>query len=185
MTKLGNLALLAIRLGVGGTLIAHGTQKLFGWFGGPGPEGAAEGFRQMGFPDPQRAAQLSGLAETAGGASLVLGLGTGAGGAAAAGNMAVAASVHAPNGFFAADGGFEYPAVLGLASSAIALGGPGKISLDAATRNVFNKPWLRLLALAASFGFAAYTASSRQAPPAPAESTTEPSSEAGTDTTTE
>ncbi|MBO0813005.1 MAG: RpiR family transcriptional regulator, partial [Microlunatus sp.] len=76
----------------------------------------------------------------------------------------VAASVHAPNGFFATEGGFEYPALLGLASSALALGGPGTISLDAATRNVFNKPWMRVLSLAASFGFAAYTANSRQTP---------------------
>ena len=171
MTKLGNLALLAIRLGVGGTLIAHGTQKLFGWFGGPGPDAAGEGFKQMGFPAPERAAQMSGLAEAAGGASLVLGLGTGAGGAAAAGNLAVAATVHAPNGFFASEGGFEYPAMLGLASSALALGGPGQLSLDAATKNVFNKPWMRVLSLAASFGFAAYTASSRQPPSTPVETT--------------
>lgn len=166
MTKLGNLALLAIRLGVGGTLIAHGTQKLFGWFDGPGLDRAAEGYAGMGFPDGRRAAQMSGLAEAAGGASLVLGLGTGIGGAAAAGNMAVAASVHAPNGFFSTEGGFEYPALLGVASGALALGGAGKLSLDAATRNVFNKPWMRVLALAGSFGMAVYTANSRQAPPA-------------------
>lgn len=165
MTKLGNLALLAIRLGVGGTLIAHGTQKLFGWFDGPGLDGQAEVFTAMGFPDGKRAAQLSGLAEAAGGASMLVGLGTGIGGAAAAGNMAVAASTDAPNGFFNHQGGFEYPALLGLASSALALGGPGKISLDAATRNVFNKPWLRVIALASSFGFAVYTANSRQPPP--------------------
>jgi len=172
MTKLGNLALLAIRLGVGGTLIAHGTQKLFGWFDGPGLEGTAEGFKQMGFPDPKRAAQMSGLAEAAGGASLALGLGTGIGGAAVAGNMAVAASAHAPNGFFATQGGFEYPAVLGLTASALALGGPGTLSLDAATGNVFNKPWLRILALAGSLGLAVYTASSRQAPTTPVDTTT-------------
>lgn len=172
MSKLGNLALLAIRLGVGGTLIAHGGQKLFGWFGGPGLDGAAGGFQQMGFPQPRRAAQLSGLAETAGGASLALGLGTGAGGAAVAGNMAVAAAVHAPNGFFAQEGGFEYAAMLGLVSSALALGGPGPLSVDAATRNVVNKPWMRVLALAASFGFAVYTANSRQVPSTPAETTT-------------
>lgn len=165
MSKLGNLALLAVRLGVGGTLISHGSQKLFGAFGGPGPDGTAKGFEQMGFPQPRRAAQLAGLGETVGGASLVLGLGTGAGGAAAAGTMAVAATVHAPNGFFNTDGGFEFPAVLGLVCGALALGGPGTLSLDAATRNVFNKPWMRVLALAGAFGFAAYTAGSRQTPP--------------------
>jgi putative oxidoreductase len=169
MSKLGNLALLAVRVGAGGTLFAHGTQKLFGWFGGPGLDGMSEGFKQMGFPEPRRAAQMSGLAEAAGGASIVLGLGTGAGGAAAAGNLVVASTVHSPNGFFNTDGGFEYPALLGLVSGALALGGPGAISVDAATRNVFNKPWMRVLALAASFGMAAYTAGSRQAPSVPAE----------------
>lgn len=167
MSKLGNLALLAVRVGVGGTMIAHGSQKLFGAFGGGGPEQTAEAFRQMGFPEPERAAQLSGVAEAAGGASLVLGLGTGAGGAALAGNMAVASSVHAPAGFFNTDGGYEFPALVGLVSGALALGGPGKLSLDAATRNVFNKPWMRVAALAASFGFAAYTASSRRPPADP------------------
>ncbi|SDS05111.1 DoxX family protein [Microlunatus soli] len=166
MSKLGNLALLAVRLGVGGTLISHGAQKLFGAFDGPGLDGVTKGFEQMGFPEPRRAAQLAGLGETLGGASLVLGLATGAGGAGAAGTMAVAASTHAPNGFFNTDGGFEFPAVLGLVSSALALGGPGALSLDAATRNVFNKPWMRVLALAGSFGFAAYTAMSRQPPAA-------------------
>jgi putative oxidoreductase len=166
MSKLGNLALLAIRLGVGGTLISHGAQKLFGAFDGPGLDATAKGFEQMGFPEPRRAAQMAGLGEALGGTSLVLGLGTGAGGAAAAGTMAVASTVHAPNGFFNTDGGFEFPAALGLVSGALALGGPGAISLDAATRNVFNKPWMRVLALAGSFGFAAYTAMSRTAPPA-------------------
>lgn len=172
MSKLGNLALLAVRVGIGGTMIAHGTQKLFGWFDGGGPEGTAQGFEQMGFPEPHRAGQMSGLAETAGGASLVLGLGTGVGGAALAGNMAVAATVHAPNGFFASDGGYEYPAMVGLVSSALAMGGPGTLSLDHATRHVFNKPWMRAIALAGSFGFAAYTALSRQPMPAPEEAET-------------
>jgi putative oxidoreductase len=167
MSKLGNIALLAVRVGVGGTMIAHGAQKLFGAFGGGGPEGTTESFRQMGFPEPERAAQLSGLAETVGGASLVLGFGTGAGGAAVAGNMAVAGSVHAPAGFFNSDGGYEFPAMVGLVSGALALGGPGKYSLDAATKNIFNKPWMRIAALAGAFGFAAYTASSRQLPDAP------------------
>jgi putative oxidoreductase len=166
MSKLGNLALLAARVGLGGTMIAHGTQKLFGWFGGGGPEGTAEAFEQMGFPEPHRAGQIAGVAEAAGGTSLVLGLGTGVGGAAVAGNLAVASSVHAPNGFFNSDGGYEYPAVLGVVSGALAMGGPGELSLDHATRNVFNKPWLRILALAGSFGFAAYTAMSRQPLPA-------------------
>ena len=173
MSKLGNLALLAVRVGIGGTMMAHGAQKLYGAFGGGGLDGTAQGFEQMGFPEPRRAAQMAGLGEALGGASLALGLGTGAGGAALAGTMAVAGTVHAPNGYFNTNGGYEFPAIIGLVSGAIALGGPGTLSVDAATRNVFNKPWMRVLALAGSFGFAAYTASTRK-PPAPAAEPTVP-----------
>ena len=171
MSKLGNLALLAVRLGVGGTMIAHGAQKLYGAFGGGGLDATAQGFEKMGFPQPRRAAQMAGLGEAVGGASLVLGLGTGAGGAALAGTMAVAGTVHAPNGYFNTNGGYEFPAVIGLVSGALALGGPAAISMDAATRNVFNKPWMRILALAGSFGFAAYTANSRKPPVSASEPT--------------
>ncbi len=166
MSKLGNLALLAVRLGVGGTLVAHGSQKLFGMFGGGGLDGTAQGFEQMGFPQPRRAAQMAGLGELIGGSSLALGAGTGFGGAAAAGTMGVACTVHAPNGYFNTDGGYEFPAMMGTVSSAVALGGPGTLSFDAATNNAFNKPWMRVLGLLGSFAFAAYTANSRQQPPA-------------------
>lgn len=164
MSKLGNLALLAARVGVGGTLMAHGAQKLYGMFGGKGPEGTAQDFEYLGFPEPQRAAKLAGLGELVGGSSLVLGAGTGFGGAAASGTMAVACTVHAPNGYFNTEGGYEFPAMMSLISGSVALGGPGKISLDAATKNVVNKPWMRMLGLLGSFAFAAYTANSRQAP---------------------
>lgn len=164
MSKLGNLALLAIRVGVGGTLASHGAQKLYGMFGGKGPEGTAQDFEYLGFPEPRRAAKMAGLGELVGGTSLALGAGTGFGGAAAAGTMGVACTVHAPNGYFNTEGGYEYPAMMGLVSSAVALGGPGTLSLDAATKNVVNKPWMRVLGLLGSLGFAAYTANSRQQP---------------------
>jgi len=73
----------------------------------------------------------------------MLGLGTPAAGAAAAGTMAVAASMHKDNGFFAQDGGYEYPAMLGLTAAALALGGPGQLSLDAALGHRANRQWMR------------------------------------------
>src|ERR1035438_5551340 len=68
--------------------------------------------------------------EAGGGALLALGLATPAAGAAVAGTMGVAASMHAPKGFFAAEGGLEYPALLGVAAGALALTGPGQLSVD-------------------------------------------------------
>jgi putative oxidoreductase len=151
-----DLGLLALRLGIGGTLVAHGAQKLFGAFGGGGLEGTAGAMHAMGFRPGKRNAVLAGASEAGGGALLALGLATPVGGASAAAAMAAAAFVHKPNGFFATSGGFEYPAVLGLASAALAVGGPGRFSLDAATGHVFNKTWTTVLALAAA-GIGAYT----------------------------
>ena len=43
-----NLALLVLRATTGSLLVGHGAQKLFGAFGGPGPEGTARTFESMG-----------------------------------------------------------------------------------------------------------------------------------------
>ncbi|RFA08510.1 DoxX family protein [Subtercola boreus] len=143
------IAQTVFRVGLGAVLVAHGSQKLFGWFGGGGVEGTAKGMHSMGFRPGRRNAVLAGLGEAGAGAALALGLATPAAGAAAATTMGVAASVHVPNGFFATKGGLEYPAVLALAAAAFSQAGPGPVSLDAATRNVFNRPWMRVVALLA------------------------------------
>ena len=62
--------------------------------------------------------------------------------------MGVAASVHASNGFFATEGGLEYPAVLGLAAASFTVGRPGPFSLDSLTGHVLDRPWTRAAALA-------------------------------------
>lgn len=142
-----DLGLLALRIGVGATLVAHGTQKLFGWFGGHGLSGTGAFFDSVGFTPGKANAVLAGLGEAGGGALLALGLATPAAGAAAAGTMAVAASMHKDKGFFAQDGGYEYPAVLALATAALALAGPGQLSADAALGHVANRPWMRVAAL--------------------------------------
>ncbi|WP_372446714.1 DoxX family protein [Streptomyces laculatispora] len=90
----------------------------------------------------------AGLGEAGGGLLLALGLATPAAGAAAAGAMAGAVAVHAPAGFFAQGGGYEYPAFLGFTAAAIGLTGPGRYSVDHATCHAFNQPWTVALAFA-------------------------------------
>ncbi|OKK22103.1 RpiR family transcriptional regulator [Streptomyces sp. CB00455] len=145
-----DLALLALRAGTGAVLMAHGTQKLFGWFGGHGLEGTAAAMEHMGFEPGRQSAMAAGLGEAGGGALLVLGLATPAAGAAAAGAMAGAVAVHAPAGFFAQGGGFEYPAFLGFTAACIGLAGAGRYSVDHATRHRFDQPWMLALAFAGS-----------------------------------
>ncbi len=136
-----DIARLALRMGVGGVLAAHGAQKLFGWFGGHGVAGTAKAMESMGFKPGKPSALAAGVSETAGGAMLILGLATPSTGAATASTMAVAATAHGPKGLFSANGGYEFPAVLGLCSAALALAGPGKISLDHALGyRLSNKP---------------------------------------------
>ncbi|MGR8007110.1 DoxX family protein [Streptomyces hypolithicus] len=149
-TNRRDLGLLGLRLGAGAVLMAHGSQKLFGWFGGGGLEGTAPVMEQMGFRPGRQSALASGLGEAGGGALLALGLATPVAGAAAAGVMAGAVSVHAPAGFFAQEGGFEYPGFLGFTAAAIAVMGPGRYSLDHATSHRFNQPWTLALAFAAT-----------------------------------
>ncbi|WP_432534786.1 DoxX family protein [Kineococcus arenarius] len=161
-TRRSDLARLVLRAGVGATLAAHGAQKLFGAFGGGGLEGTQGAMHAMGFRPGRRNALAAGLAETGGGALLALGLATPAAGATAAATMAAAATVHAPNGFWAASGGLEYPAVLGLASTALAVAGPGRYSVDRLLGDALNKPWMPAVALLAAGAGAAWTIRQRR-----------------------
>ncbi|MDF9811042.1 DoxX family membrane protein [Streptomyces sp. SPB162] len=137
-----DLGLLTLRVGTGAVLMAHGTQKLFGWFGGGGLAATADAMEHMGFTPGRQSALAAGLGEAGGGALLALGLGTPAAGAAAAGAMAGAVAVHAPAGFFAQGGGFEYPAFLGFTAATVGLAGAGRYALDHATDHRFDRPWM-------------------------------------------
>ncbi|MGW5425032.1 DoxX family membrane protein [Streptomyces sp. NPDC003943] len=137
-----DLGLLALRVGTGAVLAAHGTQKLLGWFGGGGLEGTTKAMEAMGYSPGRESAIAAGLGEAGGGILLALGLATPAAGAAAAGAMAGAVAVHAPSGFFAMEGGFEYPAFLGYTAAAIGIAGAGRLSLDHATGHVLDRPWV-------------------------------------------
>src|SRR5256885_4684479 len=77
-----NLGRLLLRVTVGSIFIEHGTQKLFGWFGGHGPTGTGQFFESLGLRPGRRNAIVAGVAEAGGGALLVLGLSTPAAGAA-------------------------------------------------------------------------------------------------------
>lgn len=140
-----DLGLLALRVGTGGVLFAHGGQKLFGWFGGHGLEATGEAMHHMGFRPGRQAALAAGVGEAGGGLLLALGLATPVAGAAASGAMAGAVAVHAPAGFFATAGGYEYPAYLGFAAAGLGLTGPGRFSLDRLTRHAFDQPWVMAL----------------------------------------
>jgi DoxX-like protein len=71
--KIGRLL---IRLVVGGLFIGHGSQKLFGWFGGPGPDGTEQMMYKIDMHPARRQAFAAGLTETSGGALLAAGLAT-------------------------------------------------------------------------------------------------------------
>ncbi|MFF8318443.1 DoxX family protein [Streptomyces bobili] len=137
-----DLGLLLLRLGTGGVLMAHGAQKLFGWFGGHGIEGTGQFMESVGYAPGKASATAAGLAEAGGGALLALGLATPAAGFAAAGAMAGASAVHVPNGFFAQSGGYEYAASLGLTTAGLAVTGPGRLSLDHAMGHTVNRNWM-------------------------------------------
>jgi len=125
--------MLLLRLVVGWTMVAHGAQKLLGWFGGPGFGGTARFLEQMGFRPGELHAVLSGGAELGGGLLLALGLLTPLGAAAVTGSMLVAiTTVTWQNGFISAKGGYEYNLVLVASALAIAFAGPGRFSLDRA-----------------------------------------------------
>jgi putative oxidoreductase len=127
-----DLALLVFRCGIGGVLIAHGYNHVWG---GGRIQGTARWFGSMGMRPPLVQAWLASLTELGGGALLVLGLLTPFGGAAAVGTMFVAWAInHRGNGFFIfrPGEGWEYVMTLGLCGMLLGAIGPGSWSLDEA-----------------------------------------------------
>ena len=128
-----NVARFAARSLIGGLFVGHGTQKLKGWFGGPGLAGTDGMMESLGMSPPRRNALAAGITETAGGAMLVAGLATPIASAGLIGVMTTAIrKVHLANGPWAANGGWEYNAVLIAALLVLTEDGPGDISVDAA-----------------------------------------------------
>ncbi|NQX10827.1 DoxX family protein [Microbacteriaceae bacterium VKM Ac-2855] len=123
--------LLVLRIALGAVFIAHGAQKIFV----DGLAATTEGFAGMGIPFAAVLAPVAAFTELLAGAAIIVGLLT----RIAAAGLAVTALValfvvHAPNGFFAADGGIEFLLLLAAGACALVLTGAGRISADAALR---------------------------------------------------
>ena len=127
-----------LRLSMGGVFIAHGAQKLFGVWGGPGLTGTADFFTALGLPAPFLLAVIVALVETAGGALLVVGAYTLWVAIALIIEMGVAIwKVHFAGGFFinwtltpGVGHGYEFNLVLITALLCLIFTGAGALSVD-------------------------------------------------------
>ena len=125
-----DIGLLVLRVCLGGMLMAHGMQKLFGYFGGPGISGFAKYLTSLGFAPPTFFAYFTGCTELLGGFLLVIGLFTR--GAAAwlfIFMCIIIFKVHFSNGFFMQNNGFEYPLIIASVCLALALMGGGRYAV--------------------------------------------------------
>jgi putative oxidoreductase len=124
--------LLVGRLVLGVLMAAHGTQKLFGWFGGYGLTGTGGFFETLGFRPGRVFAAAASITEIAGGLFLAAGFFSPVASGLIVAVMTVAAvSVHWPHGVFATTNGIEVPLLYGTGAVALALTGPGAYSIDA------------------------------------------------------
>jgi putative oxidoreductase len=125
-----NLGRILLRVTVGSIFIEHGTQKLFGWFGGHGPDGTGQFFESVGLRPGRQNAIAAGTAEAGGGALLLVGLATPVAAASLASVMLTALRTAVwRDGIKMGTGGYEI--LLGVAALALADTGPGSWSLDA------------------------------------------------------
>jgi putative oxidoreductase len=122
--------LLILRAVVGGLLVCHGAQKLFGWFGGHGPLTTGVFFELLGYQPGLLFAVIAGLSEAGGGVMLSLGFLTPLACAAVIGVMLNAASSLRGRGPWVINGGWEYTVVLTTVGASISLTGPGDASID-------------------------------------------------------
>lgn len=125
-----DLGLLVLRLALGALFLAHGAQKLFGAFGGPGSEGFAQALEKMGYQQAPVLSMVTGVTEFGAGALLVLGLFTPLAAAGILGVMANVVFSKLGAGFFETSGGFEFQAMLGAVALGLMFTGPGRVALD-------------------------------------------------------
>ncbi|WP_339292261.1 DoxX family protein [Paenibacillus sp. FSL W8-0187] len=131
-----DIGLLLLRLVVGLSFMAHGAQKLFGWFGGYGPKGTGGWMESVGIKPGVAIAVLSGLMELVGGLLFAAGFLTVLGAALITLTMLGAiVKVHGRNGYWSTANGYEYNLLLIAVAVGLALTGAGAYSLDAV---IFN-----------------------------------------------
>ncbi len=129
-----DIGLLLLRLGIGGAVFAHGAQKVFGLWGGPGIAGFATHLTGFGYQQATTLSWVTGVTELVAGAFLIVGLFTPLAAAAVLAIMINAVLLKLGNGFFVTGprGGdaIEYSGVLGLGAACLVLTGPGRVALD-------------------------------------------------------
>jgi putative oxidoreductase len=126
-----HLGLFLIHVGVGLLIAAHGSQKLFGLFGGHGLEGTGGMMESFGLVPGRRMALGAGVTELVGGLLLALGLLVPLAAALIAAMCVVAArTAYAGRGLWHANGGWEYVLVLATVAVGLAFNGAGQWSLD-------------------------------------------------------
>lgn len=131
LTSHASFAPLALRLPLGVILIAHGAQKLFGWFGGYGLEGTGKWMASIGLEPGVLMALMAGSAEFFGGVFLLIGLLTRPAAAVTAITMLVAiVTVHWDNGLFLSNNGYEFGLALLAAAVSLLFSGAGNLSVD-------------------------------------------------------
>ncbi len=188
MPAASNLALLTSRAVLGSYLAAHGAQKLFGSFDGPGIDAAAAGFHHLGLRPGSIFARVASISELAGGILTAAGAADPLGPIVLAGTMAVASSTHRANGPFTAKGGFELPLTNLAAAITLAATGPGRLSVDGLTGRRLPTPLTRLVTAGAVAVAAASAAMVlRNTPPAAPDETPDerPAGENDTPTVTD
>jgi putative oxidoreductase len=157
--NLANVTLLVLRLVVGFTFAAHGAQKAFGWWNGPGPERWRNAIAGMGLHPVRFWAALSIGVELVGGLLLAIGLVTPLAATMLIGQATmIILKAHLPKGFFTSTGGIEFPLALGAGTIALLGIGPGTLSVDQLTGFGLVEPvlWL-LLVIGLAGGLGAYT----------------------------
>ena len=159
--------ILLLRVFVGLAFVGHGTQKLFGWFGGYGPQGTGGFFASRGFRAGVTMAVVAGLTEAGGGALLALGFLTPlAGGMIAVVMVNAIVSVTFKRGFML---GSELELAYLVTAVSLAATGPQRFSIDRAIGwdDNISGVWWGVIALAAACVVSAVTLTlARTAPPA-------------------
>jgi putative oxidoreductase len=165
-----DFGLLISRLVLGLSYAAHGAQKAFGWFEGPGPQGAAGFMESLGFKPGDKYANAAAYSELVAGTMIALGFGGPIGPAIVLSGMLVAQeTVQRPKGYFNAQGGVELGVIYSAGALALASAGYGDASLDRALGldKTLRHPGITALALAGGVAVGYYILQQRDTSPPP------------------